>query len=400
MSPTIHVQLFPTTFPPANIDLEAEKRSFHRRLSTRRLEAARRGTTPLFLDLDSKKDPITTNSPTSPRTRAVRRKGQLFNSPTSTISSTESGYLFSNDANNDSPSSSSSSSTCSVSSLAAGDTVTNSNHRHHLAIVSGKYKAGGNKAKTTKPEGPQQLAQPFLLQLRSLPVPLTTNINPSNPAAIIDSKSLSPTSSCFNMLSTPSSHSPCDLSFDAKRRKLAKLQRFLGENIPPELVFPSSTTTTTPITSSTTSPLQRSTSVLESSTSSRGKVLHKPSRSISTSKTPTPLSATAPTTPQSTTREPRTTDVEQQQPTTPRPQSMTTVPSPTMATMATTPSTRGASLDGVSPNLPFQNIMDPKQGTTPADQRRYRKEGKGWSGEWNVKDMEQVANALRGLKVR
>ena len=128
---------------------------------------------------------------------------------------------------------------------------------------------------------------------------------------------------------------------------------------------------------------------------------------ISTSKTPTPLSVTAPTTPLlQSTREPRNTDVvEQQPPPTPRPQSMTTIPSPTMAT---TPSilTRGASLDGGSSSssklllLPFQNIME--QGTTPSDQYqlRYRKEGKGWSGEWNVKDMEQVANALRGLKIR
>jgi len=378
MSPTIHVQLYPTTLPPANLDREAEKRSFHRRRSTRRLEAAR-GTTPLFLDLDSKRD-LMTDSPTSPRTRAVRRKGQLFNSPTSTMS-TESGYLFSN-AREQSDDSDlqlhSPSSLCSVSSLTAGNPVTHGNN----------IKAGNTRAKTKT--GPQQLAQPFLLQLRSLPVPL---IKPSNPAATINSKSLSPTSSCFNMLSTTtSSHPPCDLSFDAKQRKLAKLQRFLGENIPPELVFPSSTTTST-------TPLQRSTSVLESG--SRGKVSHKPTRSISTSKTPAPLAAvpsraaTTPTTPQfQSTREPRT-DVEQLP--TARPQSMTTVPSPTMATMAT-PSTRGASLDGSTNNPPFQNVIEPE--TTPADQRRYRKEGKGWSGEWNVKDMEQVANALRGLKAR
>ena len=145
-------------------------------------------------------------------------------------------------------------------------------------------------------------------------------------------------------------------------------------------------------------------SVLDSG--SRGKVSHKPSRSISTSKTPTPLSATAPTTPLSqSTRDPRNnTDVVEQPPTpTPRPQSMTTLPSPTMATTTPSISTRGASLDGGSSSnliLPFQNIME--QGTTQADQHqlRYRKEGKGWSGEWNVKDMEQVANALRGLKVR
>ena len=373
MSPTIHVQLFPTTFPPAHIDLEAEKRSFHRRLSTRKLEAARGKTTKakLFLDLDSKKEPIVAYSPTSPRTRAVRRKGQLFNSPTSTESDDDD----------------------SLSSLDPV-TVTHSNR------PPAKFNAAENKAKTTTTaDGPKQLAQPFLLQLRSLPVaPLTTtNIKQdANPDPIINN---STTNNNNNMLSTTASHPPCDLSYDAKRRKLAKLQRFLGETIPPELVFPTSSTSPATITTTTTSPLQRSTSVLDSG--SRGKVSHKPSRSISTSKTPTPLSATAPTTPLSqSTREP----VVEQPPTpTPRPQSMTTLPSPTMATTTPSISTRGASLDGGSSSnliLPFQNIME--QGTTQADQHqlRYRKEGKGWSGEWNVKDMEQVANALRGLKVR
>src|SRR5437016_3961645 len=89
-SPNFHVQLYPTTFQFANIDLEAEKRSFHRRRSNRRLEGAR-GTRPLFLTLDSKRD-LMTSSPTSPRTRAIRRKGQLFTSPgpTSPISTSES----------------------------------------------------------------------------------------------------------------------------------------------------------------------------------------------------------------------------------------------------------------------------------------------------------------------
>ena len=388
MSPTFHVQLYPTTFPPAKIDLEAEKRSFHRRRSTRRLEAAR-GTTPHFLDLDSKRD-FMTNPPTSPRTaRAVRRKGQLFNSPSSPISSTDSDSFANARGQSDdsdlqvlSPLSS-----CSLSPLTAGNPVANGNSNR---AISGRFKAGNTKAKTTKTEGPQRLAQPFLLQLRSLPVPLNANIKPSNPAANINSNSLSPTSSCFNMLSTTTStRPPPDLSFDAKRRKLAKLERFLGENIPPELVFP-----TTPTTH-----LQRSTSVLDSG--SRGRVSHKPSRSLPTSQTPAPLNlstvpgraaaAPTPTTPQlQSAREPGT-RVEDQS--TARPQSMTTVPSPTMPTVPTQPA-RGTSLDGP----PFQKTAEPE--TTPVDQRRYRKEGKGWSGEWNVKDMERVANALRGLKAR
>jgi hypothetical protein len=385
MSPTFHVQLFPTTFPPISNDLEAEKRSFHRQRSTRRLEAAR-GATPLFLDLDSKRE-IIINSPASPRTRAVRRKGQLFNSPTSPISSTESGgHLFVNtqvqsDLQLHSPSSS-----CSLS---AGNPVTNGNSNRG---ISARVKA----AKTTETEGPQRLAQPFLLQLRSLPVPL--NIKPSNP----DVTDNSPTSSCFNMHSTTttttttiSSRPPHVLTANEKRRKLAKLSRTLGENIPPELVFHSSTTTpTTP-----TAPLQQTTSVLDSK--SRWKS-HKLSRSlllaIPTSKTSIPLSAVpgravaAPITPQiQSTMEPGT-RVEHKRTT--RPRSMTTVPSPTMAT----PLTRGTSLDRLT-IPPFQEIIATVVPET-TQEWAYRRKEKDWSGEWNVKDMKHVANALRGLKAR
>jgi hypothetical protein len=67
-----------------------------------------------------------------------------------------------------------------------------------------------------------------------------------------------------------------------------------------------------------------------------------------------------------------------------------------MATMATQ-STRGASFDGPT-SPPFEKITIELE-TTQGDSRKYRKEGKGWSGEWNVKDMELVANALRGLKL-
>ena len=389
MSPTFHVQLFPPTFPPVNIDIEAEKRSFHRRRSTRRLEAAQ-GTTPLLLDLDSKKGLTITNSPTSPRTRAVRRKGQLFDSPTSPISSTESGYLFANAGEQSDDSDhqlQSPSSTCRQSPLAAGNPVSNDNNNR---VISGRRMAG-NKAKPTKTGGPQQLAQPYLLHLRSLPVP-APNIKLSDPGVTITPNSLSPTSSSFNMLSTPTSpHPPRDLDEIQKRRKIAKLERFLGENIPPELVFPSST------------PLQRSTSVIDPR--SRGKSSHKPSRSLPMPSPKTPLStvpspvAAAPSTPLFQSTEDLGTSLELQSPT--RRQSMTSMPSPTMATM-TTQSTRGASLDGgptspISP--PFQTITVELE-TTDSDFRKYRKEGKGWSGEWNVKDMEVVANALRGLKLR
>lgn len=383
MSSTFHVQLFPTTFPSANIDLEAEKRSFHRRRSTRKLEGAR-GTTPPFLNLDSKTG-LMTNSPTSPRTRAVRRKGHLFNSPSSPISSSESLGSAREQSDDSDHQLHSPSSSRSQSPLTAGDPVSNGNNSNRA--ISARVKTG-NKAKTTKAEGPQHFTQPFFLQLRSLPVP---NIKPSKPAVTINPKYLS-TTSCVNMLPTSTSTPPPDRDLTAKeRRTLAKLERFLGENIPPELVFPTPTTTPT-------IPLKRSTSVLNSR--SRGKASHKQLRSlvgISTPKTSTPSSAVpgraaaALTTPESqSTREPET-RVEDQSA---RPRSLTTGLNPVR--MAT--SSRGASLDG-SPNPPLQEISVTVERITTPDEY-FTKGGKDWSGEWNVKDMDHVANALRGLKAR
>jgi len=386
MSPTFHVQLSTTTFPPISNDLEAEKRSFHRQRSTRRLEAARK-TTPAFLDLDSKKDVTITNSPTSPRTRAVRRKGQLFNPSTSPISSGESDdYIFVNAQVQSEPYSPKSQ--YSRIPPLPRNRVTNGNSN---CGKSGKDRAGV-MAKTKKAEGPQRLAQPFLLQLRSLPVP--ADIKPSNIPVTNNSRSLLPISSCSNMDDSTTATRPHDrdvLTPEQKSRKLAKLCRTLGETIPPELVFHSDTTTPS------TAPLQRSTSVLDSS--SRRKVTHKLSRSIPSIKASTSLRAvlsraaavpTTTSTPQSQpTREPDS-SVEHQPKT--RPRSMTTVPSPTMAT----PSNYGASLDH-STNPPIVGPETTQDALSLAWGRRKERE---WSGEWNVKDMKQVAIALRSLKAR
>ena len=67
-----------------------------------------------------------------------------------------------------------------------------------------------------------------------------------------------------------------------------------------------------------------------------------------------------------------------------------------------TPSTRGASLDR-STIPPFQDItvsVGPETTRDALSLEWGRRKEKDWSGEWNVKDMEHVANALRGLKAR
>ena len=77
---------------------------------------------------------------------------------------------------------------------------------------------------------------------------------------------------------------------------------------------------------------------------------------------------------------------------------MTALPSPTMAI---TPSSRGKSFDRTSP--PFQEITATFGPETRGDEISLewgRRKEKDWSGEWNVKDMDRVAKALRGLKAR
>jgi len=66
-----------------------------------------------------------------------------------------------------------------------------------------------------------------------------------------------------------------------------------------------------------------------------------------------------------------------------------------------TPSTRGTSLDH-STTPPFQDIITVGSDTTrdAISLEWGRRKERDWSGEWNVKDMEHVANALRGLKAR
>ena len=436
-SPTFHVQLFPTTFPPSN-GLEAEQlqRSYHRLRSTRRLEAAR-GPTPLFLNLDTKVD-IISDKPTliSPRTRAKRRKGQVFTSPSSPTSSTdscESDYVvihthLRSDLQPHSPSS-----FCTPSP--AGNPVANDNQHNSESGRSGKHKSG-DRNKITDPEGPQRLAQPYLLRLRSVPVPAAPDIKSQDPP-VNHSPPLSLTSPPLNKHSnnmhstdmhstdmhstdmhSTDMHSTDtvplsdhDLSEHEKRRKLAKLARTFGENIPPELVFHHMKRRKLAKLARTfgedippelvfhSKPLQRTTSMISSTF--RPRPSHKPSPSLSRVSTAPPLlPMVAPTTP-ILQLEART---EPETPVAPkrraRPQTMAF----TTASQTTAPPTiRGESLDRAPTNdFPFQELIVAEATTDRSDTPMAwgRRKEKGWSGEWNVKDMEHVAKALRGLRAR
>jgi len=382
MSPTIHLQLLPTLSPATNA-LEPEQRPHHRCRSTRKLKAIR-GTIPLFLDLDSKVD-IMPKAPTlvSPRTRAIRRKGQVFQSHSS--DSTEPDYVFVNINTRSgfnyhqahSPSSSPSRSP-DVKPATQG-----SNPRSGKSAET--HAGGGIKLKS---KGPQSLAQPFLLRLRSLPVPPAPTIKPET--LIDQSKPLSPVSSSFNMdMSTASSRPRNALTDNEKRRKLAKLARTLGENVPPELVFHSAP------------PHQRATSTSVSRPQKKPPSSHKPSLSLSTpssvAKNPAPQPQSA--------RRPENPEKRQS-----RPRSMSLTTSGTMAKHSDTRGTK--SLDQayhtVDPPLETITAVNTVNAVNAETTRQHdalssewgRRKEREWSGEWNVKDMQHVTNVLRGLKAR
>lgn len=346
--PTFHVQLFPT-FPPTSNAPEPVQRSHRRFRSSPKLDS-------LFQDLDSEVD-VMPKVPTltSPGTRAVRRSGQVLHSQSSSTSPIESDYVF---VDNHYPS-----------------------FRSHIKPVTGKSgntKAGVGVKLNNTGKGREVIAQPCRVQLRTLPVPPPyTSIKPEIPP-LDQLKPLSPVYSSFKMdtPATTSQRSHHSLTDNEKRKKLEKLSRTLGENIPPELVFRSPPAAH-----------QRTTSMSVSGTR-KSPSSHKPSQSNGSS---LPVVEITPAPQLQPERKP-----EKQ----PRSKSLTT--SPTIARRGTI-------------SAPAYPTIDPRpfQGTIRADadtQTRKphdalsiewgRRKEREWSGEWNVKDMDHVVKALRGLKAR
>lgn len=344
----IHVQLFPALQPT----LESEQRSYHRLRSTRKLEA----TTPLFITIDAKVDDKMAKTPTllSPRTRAIRRQGQVFHSESST-GSVDFGV-----------------------SLRV-EPVTRANNNNPRSGKTVKIKAG-HRLTLIKGQVPQSLT----LQLRSRPLLPTSSVEYGIPLTL-HPKPLSPISPSFNMdTTTTHSHPHHVLTTDQKLRKLAKLADTFGEPVPLKLVFRSS--------SPPPSPLMRTASL----TISRP---HRKSHRPSLSQAFTNPSLVPPTE----VPEPQSTRISEdplkpQRRRVVRPRSMTLATGPIMGT----PSPRGATSLDISVKAfdpPFTGITTAVDANTTVPEWGRRKE-KEWSGEWNIKDMDYVVKALRGLKAR
>ncbi|KAF8956212.1 hypothetical protein BDZ97DRAFT_1590640, partial [Flammula alnicola] len=297
--------------PPTNNTLDPEERSRLLR-STRKLGAVL-GITPFLLEPEGR-----TNS----LPKATRREGRIYHSPSSSVSSmdtTEPDYVLVKSRSRSAP--------YQVQSIPSPFPTPTPSHENKPV---GKKRKGADGAKNA--------SQPLLLRLRSGPAHPADSFIKSSSNRGPPAKPLSPVASTFNMdIAAPV---PATLLSDReKRRKMAKLTRTLGENVPPELVFLSAS--------------------------------------------PPPLAvAEAPLPP------PKTSTVEQPEKSSrrrDRPQSLTLGATSAVAA-ATAAMTRGTtSLDAPS-HVPTESI------------EFGRRKEREWSGEWNMKDMDDVARRLRGLK--
>ncbi|KIJ95031.1 hypothetical protein K443DRAFT_109495 [Laccaria amethystina LaAM-08-1] len=257
--------------------------------STRKL-GAMLGATPLVLEV--------TPSPVSPRTKTFRREGRVF---PSSRSSTESYIIVSS-------------------------TIPMAPYQPILPTPSKQPKV------TPKQKGARPLAQPLILRLRSVPAkkarysPITTSFD-------------------FTASSSPTQND--------RRRKMAKLTRTLGENVPPELVF-----------------------APKRSLSARRPTMRKGVSAPIHADEPFVLSPV----PESKKRGGG------------RPRSLTlgSIPTPTpqYAMRGTT------SLD--SPRL--QATSDQMEADWGRRENGVRRKEREWSGEWNMQDMGDVVKALRELR--
>lgn len=387
--------------PPTLNNLDRHQRMRLMR-STRKLCAVL-GTTPCLLDplsptlpSPSQIDYVAPNPHSRtplPSSKARRRRGRVFHrSPSSSISSLES-LATADFFAADSPAS-------SRASSPEADYKPRPNPRarppiplfeypihtgpqtastHSLTVVPAATTKTKTKTKQPTPSAKQPLSRPLLLRLRSVPVaPSDTRAAATLAVAAAarshrDSLPPSPLSPAF-----PDSTPPPD----PRRKKMAKLARTLGENVPPELVFPGHAPHALPL--PTPPPEEkkrrsghgRSMSAGYPAPPSAGpadRPTHATSASVSAPAAPTAATSPRP-------RPPRLhietrTSTHHSHPNEPPPRS------------ARPFSVRGAGLR--APEIaPLQSESWGK-----------RKE-REWSGEWNVRDMGDVVRGLRELRGR
>ena len=378
---TLRVELFPAP-PPTNNYLDPEQRSRLLR-STRKLGELL-GTTPFLLEPEAE-DP----TPHIPRAHASRREGRVFHSPSSSTSYTDTSepeyVLVKSSARTApyqyqsmTPPSSRTPSPLPVSKKRKGGPLGAEGALPPIAIffdIPGSTRARSRSVLSKSRE------QPLLLRLRPLPKQKTIDSRINATTSVDLPIPLSPSASSVNMdIST----STTALSDREKRKKMAKLTRTLGENIPPELVFRSSTPrrTSVSINRSCVDPLDS---------------FQKPTKFVSSTQAPPLAVATVPK------PSPRTEPQELKRKHRPRSLSLGTASAITAANIALT---RGTSLDAKPTEVPkakegpFVAVQETPTHLLPQSTEWGRRKEREWSGEWNIKNMDDVARKLRELKRR
>ncbi|KAI6113777.1 hypothetical protein EDD16DRAFT_1599984 [Pisolithus croceorrhizus] len=220
------------SFPPPTTNILDSHQRARLIRSTRKLESLL-GTTPLLLEDDTTLLPAVESKKHTPR--ALKRQGSIFNSRRPDLTHVASH----------SPPSSAASSVSSLLSFASDGT----SGKRSLELPPSGVSSKLTRQLSEKP-------RPLYLRLNVVPVlPTDTRFNPisSSPTTSPSAGGELATSPCSPAVSIPD-------AVETRRRRVAKLSRHLGENIPPELI-PTPEAYPVPRSSQTQTPKKRSASV-------------------------------------------------------------------------------------------------------------------------------------------
>ncbi|KAJ3757093.1 hypothetical protein EV360DRAFT_71433 [Lentinula raphanica] len=241
------------------------------------------------------------------------------------------------------------------------------------------------------------LPRPLVLSLQSRPAALSSSRPPLSPTT-----PLSPTSISTNLASTPSLRREeseyQNYLQQTRRKRMAKLTRTLGENIPPELVFshPTSRSRSPSVDAAALATFTVSVKDLSSEAS------HKPQETvipIYPQSSPVPHSPSPSAMPRSTSlRTPSSSFVARRMmrkgPSHGHTKTNTLAHVQLVVPPPTSGRTSSDTIRSTSSSLSTASEPTRRSGET---KRTYRKQA-GWSGEWNRQDMDEVMHRLRGLK--
>ncbi|KAI0367330.1 hypothetical protein BV20DRAFT_981448 [Pilatotrama ljubarskyi] len=340
--------------PPTTNTLDARQRARLIR-STRKLGAVL-GQTPQLAEHDSTPPLLPIGRKHSPAVRktsayAKRRQGSVFELPS------HAAAPFYHSA------SSASSSVTSLSlSRASLESTTSLDSTSSLPATKSFTRHVREKSRSKGKHAP--LPTPLVLRLNAVPLPpsdprLLLPLTPDSSATLTFAHSASASSSSSTMLPTTPTTPATPTATETRRKRLAKLKRTLGENVPPELILPFR------------------------STPSRSR--HS-SASTSTSASPSPVSPPPP--PQSYTPPPFP----------PAPRAGATLPRP--PPQQKTSRRRSMSVD-------FHHTASDPGVSAPSGSDAERRSSRvwitgngNWTGEWNRRDIREVQQQLRALRAR